>query len=213
MKHNHKKIERIYTEEKLSLRRKKRKRQTAVPRVQLPAVTAPNQLWAMDFVFDTLMGGRRFKTLTVIDVFTRECLALTVDFSIGARRVIETLDQISDLRGHPKAIRIDNGPEFTSRALDEWGFRLGVKLDFIRPGKPTENAFIESFNGKLRDECLNENQFVVLAEAEVVIQAYGRHFNDVRPHSAHGTTPSLFAARHQSRLKSNGTRNPRLTLV
>lgn len=213
MEHNHKKIERIYTEEKLSLRRKKRKRQAAVPRVPLAAPTAPNELWAMDFVFDTLLGGRRFKTLTLIDVFTRECLALTVDFSIGGKRVIETLDQVSDLRGLPRAIRIDNGPEFTCRAMDEWGHRNKVKLDFIRPGKPIENAYVESFNGKLRDECLNENQFVALPEAEVEIKSYGRKFNEERPHSSLGTTPALFAARHSFELKSNGTRNPQLTLV
>jgi len=213
LKVNHKKIERIYREEKLSLRLRKRKRQAVALRVPLPAPTRPNQRWAMDFVFDTFLGGRRFKVLTVIDVFTRECLALLVDFSIGGKRVIEVLERISELRGLPEVITVDNGPEFTCRAMDEWALRRGVKLDFIRPGKPIENAFIESFNGKLRDECLNQNQFVALAEAQVVITAFGREFNDERPHSAFGTTPSTFAARHPFGLKSNGTQKPRLTLV
>lgn len=211
--HNHKKIERIYTEEKLSLRLKRRKRQAAVPRVPLAAPTGPNQLWAMDFVFDSLVRGRRFKILTLIDIFTRECLALTVDHSIGGKRVIQTLDMVTELRGFPTAIRTDNGPEFTCRVMDEWALRNGVKLDFIRPGKPVENAFIESFNGKLRDECLNENQFVLLTEADVVINGYGRRFNEVRPHSSLGTTPAKFAAKHRSGVESNSTRILRLTLV
>lgn len=198
---NHKKIERIYTEEKLSLRLKKRKRQAAALRVPLPTPTGPNQRWAMDFVFDTMLEGRRFKVLTLIDVFTRECLVLLVDFSIGGKRVTQALDEVAELRGLPAAITIDNGPEFTSRAMDEWAHRNKVKLDFIRPGKPVENGFIESFNGKFRDECLNQNQFVVLAEAAVILEAYRREYNDERPHgSLNGLTPKGFAERHTTML-------------
>lgn len=198
---NHKKIERIYTEEKLSLRLRKRKRQAAALRVPLPAPTQPNQRWGMDFVFDTMLEGRRFKVLTLIDLFTRECLALVVDFSIGGKRVARVLDEVAEVRALPEAITCDNGPEFTSRALDEWALRKKVKLDYIRPGKPIENGFVESFNGKFRDECLNQNQFVVLTEAAVIIEAYRREFNDKRPHSSlNGLTPAQFAERHTTML-------------
>lgn len=211
---NHKKIERIYREEKLSLRLRKRKRQAATLRVPLPAPTRPNQRWAMDFVFDTLINGRRFKVLTLIDVFTRECLALLVDFSIGGKRLVRLLDEIAEVRGLPEVITMDNGPEFTSRALDEWAHRRGVRLDFIRPGKPVENGFCESFNGKFRDECLNQNQFVVLAEAEVILEAYRREYNEERPHSSlDGSTPAGFAARHTTMLNKLTVRDHRFTLV
>lgn len=214
LKVNHKKIERIYREEKLSLRLKKSKRQAAALRVPLPMPTGPNQRWAMDFVFDTLISGRRFKVFTLVDVFTRECLALVVDFSISGRRVIETLEQMSELRGLPEAITSDNGSEFTCRALDEWAHRRKVKLDFIRPGKPVENAFIESFNGKLRDECLNQNQFVLLAEARVILEAYRKEYNEERPHGAlNDLSPSQFAQRHTAMLQTNNTRIPQFNLV
>lgn len=211
---NHKKIERIYVEEKLSLRLRKRKRQAAALRVPLPAPTRPNQRWAMDFVFDTLLEGRRFKVLTLIDVFTRECLALLVDFSIGGKRVARLLDEVAELRGLPEVITVDNGPEFTSRALDEWAHSHKVKLDFIRPGKPVENGYIESFNGKFRDECLNQNQFVVLAEAEVITQAYRREYNDERPHgSLDGLTPAQFAERHTTMLNKLSLEERQLSLA
>lgn len=209
---NHKKIERIYREEKLSLRLRKRKRQAAALRVPLPAPTRANQRWAMDFVFDTLVSGRRFKTLTLIDVFTRECLALVVDFSIGGKRLVRVLDEICDLRGFPEAITSDNGSEFTCRAMDEWAHRNGVKLDFIRPGKPTENGYVESFNGKFRDECLNQNQFVVLAEAQTIIEAYRREYNDERPHgSLNGLTPTAFAGNQTTMLDQRSPNGQRLT--
>ena len=214
LKVNHKKIERIYREEKLSLRLKKSKRQAAALRVPLPMPTGPNQRWAMDFVFDTLISGRRFKVLTLVDVFTRECLALVVDFSISGRRVIEVLEQVAELRALPGAITSDNGSEFTCRALDEWAHRRKVKLDFIRPGKPVENAFVESFNGKLRDECLNQNQFVILAEAGVILEAYRKEYNEERPHGAlNDLSPSQFAQRHTAMLQTNNTRIPQFNLV
>lgn len=214
LKVNHKPIERIYREERLSLRLKKRKRQAAALRVPLPAPLRPNQRWAMDFVFDTLFEGRRFKVLTLIDVFTRECLALLVDFSIGGQRVARTLDEVAELRGMPEVITVDNGPEFTSRALDEWAHRKQVKLDFIRPGKPIENGFIESFNGKLRDECLNQNQFVALTEAAVILDAYRREYNEERPHSSlDGLTPAKFADRHATMLNNASLEKRQLTLA
>lgn len=213
LKVNHKKVSRIYREEGLSLRLKKRKRRASAPRVPLAAPTRPNELWAMDFMFDSLVNGRRFKVFTLIDVFTRESLALHVDYSIGGRRVVDILERVGELRGLPMAITSDNGSEFTCRLMDEWAHRRKVKLDFIKPGKPTQNAFAESFNGKLRDECLAMNQFVSIAEAEVVIKTYGREFNDERPHHALGEPPSAFAARHQSGLNSNCNPKPQLSLV
>jgi putative transposase len=214
LKVNHKKIERICREEKLSLRLKKRKRQAAYLRVPLPAPSRPNQRWAMDFVFDTLLGGRRFKVFTLVDVFTRESLMLFVDFSIGGKRVTALLDQVAELRGLPEVITCDNGPEFTSRAMDEWAHRRGVKLDFIRPGKPIENAYVESFNGKLRDECLNQNQFVALAEASVILEAYRKEYNDERPHgSLNGLTPRGFAQRLTTMLNKQDLNQQRLSLA
>lgn len=214
LKVNHKKIERIYREEKLSLRLRKRKRQAAWLRVPLPAPTRPNQRWAMDFVFDTLLGGRRFKVFTLVDVFTREALMLFADYSINGKRVTALLDQVAEIRGYPEVITSDNGSEFTCRAMDEWAHRHKVQLDFIRPGKPIENAYAESFNGKLRDECLNENQFVAIAEASVILEAYQREYNEERPHgSLDGQTPRGFAERHTAMLQSNRTPKPQLALA
>lgn len=211
---NHKKIERIYREQKLSLRLKKRRKQAAGLRVPQPAPTRPNERWAMDFVHDRLMGGRPFKILTLIDVFTRECLLLHADFSISGKRLVDLLDRVAEWRGYPAITTQDNGPELRSQAMGEWAHRRKVKLDFIRPGKPTQNAFIESFNGKLRDECLNQNQFVALPEAEVILEAYRGHYNEKRPHSSlNSMAPSAFAARHLSGLNSNGTSEPQVSLV
>lgn len=181
---NHKRTERIYAEEGLSLRVRKRKKRTAMARVELPSPERPNQRWSMDFVQDQLADGRRFRTLTIVDSFTRECPALEVDTSIGGKRVARVLDRLAFLRGLPEAITIDNGPEFTSNALDEWAYRNNVKLDFIRPGKPVENAYIESFNGKFRDECLNDNWFLSLDDAREIIEAWRIDYNRQRPHSS-----------------------------
>ncbi len=181
---NHKRTERIYKEEGLSLRIRKRKKRAAVTRIELPSPDRPNQSWSMDFVQDQLVDGRRFRTLTIVDSFTRECPALEVDTSIGGKRVARVLDRLAFLRGLPEAITIDNGPEFTSNALDEWAYRTNVKLDFIRPGKPVENAYIESFNGKFRDECLNDNWFLSLDDARKIIEAWRMDYNRYRPHSS-----------------------------
>lgn len=181
---NHKRTERIYKEEGLSLQIRKRKKRAAMARIELPSPERPNQRWSMDFVQDQLADSRRFRILTIVDAFTRECPALEVDTSLGGRRVVRVLDRLAFLRGLPEAITIDNGPEFTSNALDEWAYRNNVKLDFIRPGKPIENAYIESFNGKLRDECLNDNWFLSLADAREIIEAWRMDYNRHRPHSS-----------------------------
>lgn len=187
-------MERIYREEKLSLRLKRRKKRVAMLRVVLPKPEKANQRWSMDFVSDALWMGRRYRILTIVDNYSRECLRLLVDTSINGSRVSQTLEQLAEMRGVPESITVDNGPEFAGKALDEWAYRRGVKLDFIRPGKPVENAYIESFNGRLRDECLNENQFPTMQDARERIEAWRQYYNDHRPHgSLNGLTPSEFA--------------------
>ncbi len=181
---NHKRTERIYKEECLSLRIRRRKKRAAMARIELSAPERPNQRWSMDFVQDQLADGRRFRILTIVDAFTRECPALEVDTSLGGKRVARVLDRLAFLRGLPEAITIDNGPEFTSNALDEWAYRNKVKLDFIRPGKPIENTYIESFNGKLRDECLNDNWFLSFDDAREIIETWRLDYNRQRPHSS-----------------------------
>lgn len=141
-------------------------------------------------------NSRKFKNLNIVDEYTRECLVIETDTSIGGVRVVRVLEMLKDLRGLPNAIRLDNGPEFTSRAMDDWAHKNAVKLDFIAPGKPTQDAFIESFNGKFRNECLNENYFDTLEEARTVIEAWKDEYNGFRPHSSLGNlTPRAFAAR------------------
>lgn len=194
---NHKRTERIYREEKLSLRIKKRKRRRSQVRVPLAVPERVNQQWSMDFVSDALCTGRRFRALTIVDDYSRECPAIEVDTSLGGERVCRVLDRLAIERGRPETIRIDNGPEFTGKALDEWAYRNGVKLHFIDPGKPNQNAYIESFNGKFRDECLSENWFVSLEEARRIIEDWREDYNQVRPHSSlNDLTPEEFATRN-----------------
>lgn len=191
---NHKRIYRLYRAEGLSVRRKHRKRIVAALRAPLPRPSRANERWAMDFVHDVTWSGRRFKVLVVIDVFTRECLALVVDTSIGGARVARVLEEVAATRGAPGAIMVDNGPEFSGKALDGWAYQRGVKLNFIRPGKPIENAFVESFNGKLRGECLNQHWFIDLDDARARVEAWRIEFNEARPHSAlAGMTPREYA--------------------
>jgi putative transposase len=148
----------------------------------------------MDFVSDALASGRRLRVLTVVDAFTRECLATEVDTSLPGERVVRVLEQLGQDRGYPKAITVDNGPEFTGRALDAWAYERGVALEFIQPGKPVQNAHIESFNGRLRDECLNEHWFSTLPDARAIVEAWREDYNEVRPHSAlSNLTPLQFA--------------------
>jgi putative transposase len=162
---NRKLVQRVYREEGLHVRRRKRKR-VAVPRVLLLVPTVPNARWSMDFVSDALGDGRKVRVLTIVDDFTREAPAIAVDFSLPGERVVRVLDQLAATRGLPTAIVCDNGPEFARQRLDQWAHARGVALQFIQPGKPIQNAFADSFNGRLRDECLNESWFVSLADAK-----------------------------------------------
>jgi putative transposase len=148
----------------------------------------------MDLMSDSLSTGRRFRVLTIVDDYSRECPTLEVDTSINGVRVVRTLDRLAQERGLPRFITVDNGPEFAGKALDEWAYRKGVTLNFIEPGKPVENAYIESFNGKFRDECLNENWFMSLFEAREIVENWRMDYNQERPHSSLGNlTPREFA--------------------
>ena len=192
---NHKRVHRIYQAAGLQVRRRRRKRLTRAERVPLPAASQRLDRWSMDFTTDTLADGRNFRTLNIVDDFTRECLAIEVDRSLPGLRVARVLDRLHAAVGLPKTIVVDNGPEFAGRTLGAWAYARGVTLRFIRPGKPIENAYVESFNGKFRDECLNEHWFVSLADAKAVIEAWRIDYNTVRPHSSlAGRTPEHFAA-------------------
>jgi putative transposase len=190
---NHKRVHRLYREAGLSLRRKKRK-SLARQRVATLEPKGMNQEWAMDFVTDSLASSRHVRVLTVVDMFTRECLALEVDTSIGSLRVTRVLERIIEQRGAPQRIRSDNGPEFTSRAYLAWAVGKKIEPVHIRPGKPIENAYVESFNGRLREECLNVSWFRNLFDARRKIEAWREHYNTERPHSALDyRTPNEFA--------------------
>lgn len=190
---NHKRTERLYREEKLSLRRKRKRKKVSGIRLELPKPERHNHIWSMDFVSDAVTSSRKLKALTVIDEFTRKCHRIEVDTSINGIRVCRVLDEIGDKEGLPEIIITDNGPEFAGKALDEWAYRKGIKLHFIRPGKPVENAYIESFNGRLRDECLNEHWFVSLNHARQIIEEWRLDYNEVRPHSSlENLTPEEF---------------------
>ena len=191
---NRKRVYRIYRDAGLAVRRRKRKRIGLFERKPLPKPIAANLSWSMDFVADGLIGGRRLRCLTIVDDCTRESLAIEVDTSITGLRVQGVLERLADTRGLPKSITVDNGPEFDGQVLDKWAYRSSVHLSFIRPGKPNENAYIESFNGKFRDECLNEHWFISLAHARRVIEAWRIEYNTERPHSSLGNlTPEEFA--------------------
>ncbi len=192
---NHKRVYRLYREEGLGVRRRKGKRIGVVRRQPLAIPTRPNGRWSMDFISDALGDGRKFRSLNIVDDFNRECLAAEVDTSLTGARVVRVLEQLGERRGLPQILVMDNGPEFAGRAVDVWAYDQGVKLHFIEPGKPVQNAFIESFNGKMRDECLNEHWFMSLAEAREAIEAWRRDYNEVRPHSSLGNrTPQEFTA-------------------
>lgn len=191
---NRKRVYRLYREAGLAVRRRKRKRIGVCERKPLPKPLVANVSWSMDFVADGLIGGRRLRCLTIVDDCTRECLAIEVDTSIPGTRVQAVLERLGDTRGLPQSITVDNGPEFDGKVLDQWSYRTGVRLAFIRPGKPNENAYIESFNGKFRDECLNEHWFISLAHARRIIEAWRIEYNTERPHSSLGNrTPQEFA--------------------
>lgn len=198
---NHKKVERIYyRDEGLSLRRRRRKKWAAGVRIALVRPTQPGRCYALDFVHDRLVAGRRFKCLTMTDPCSKEVPVIEVDVSIGGARVCRILDRLFLTRPLPETLILDNGPEFAGTALDAWAAQHGVQLHFIQPGKPVQNAFIESFNGKFRDECLNEHWFVTLQEAQLVIEAWRREYNEDRTHSSIGNvTPQEFIHNYQTR--------------
>jgi putative transposase len=190
---NHKRIHRLYREAGLSLRIKKRKKRASHLRVVLPSPTRPNERWSMDFVMDSLADGRKFRALTVVDVFSREVVLIEPDFSLTGKKVAEALEQVARHRPLPRFITVDNGSEFAGKDLDAWAYQKGIKLDFIRPGKPVENAYIESFNGRLRDECLNDQLFLSLEDARRKIETWRMDYNTHRPHSSLGNlTPGEF---------------------
>lgn len=193
---NHKRVYRLYRAEGLSVRKRCRKR-VARERCPRPELAGPNQRWALDFVSDALSWGRKIRMLTVIDIFTRESLAIEVDTSLSGVRVARVLDQIIAQRGAaPEEIVLDNGPELTSKALDQWAYSRGVQLLFIEPGKPVQNCFVESFNGRLRDECLNEHWFLSLADARRIIEEWRIDYNGERPNGPLGNlTPNEFKER------------------
>ncbi len=193
---NHKRVYRLYKEEGLNLRTKRpRRNRSAATRLDRPVLSGPNQLWSMDFVSDALFNGKKFRALTLVDNHTRECLAIVVGQSLTGACVAEALSNvIASGRELPKRIQTDNGPEFISVALDKWAYDNNVVLDFSRPGKPTDNPFVESFNGSFRDECLNVNWFMSLDDAKNKIENWRQDYNYFRPHSSlSDTPPALFA--------------------
>lgn len=188
---NHKKLRRLYREEGLSVRRRRGRKRATGTRQPLAVPDGPGQRWSLDFLADVFGPGRRFRILAIIDDFSRECLALVADTSLPGTRVARELDAVLRLYGRPQVIVSDNGTELTSRAMLEWQTRNGVEWHYIQPGKPTQNAFIESFNGRLRDELLNEEVFDTLADARRRLARWRHDYNHVRPHSAlGGLTPA-----------------------
>lgn len=190
---NHKRVYRLYVEEQLWVRKRNRKRRVALPRAPLLVPSQANEVWSADFVSDALASGRRFRALNIVDDFSREAPAIEVDTSLGGKRVTRVLDRLKQQRGLPRQIRTDNGPEFISKAVEQWAYENGVEWHFIAPGKPIENAYVESFNARFRDECLNENWFTDLADARRKIEEWRQDYNQRRPHSSLGyRTPQEF---------------------
>lgn len=192
---NHKRLFRIYREERLMVRKRGGRKRALGTRAPMPVPAAPNDLWALDFVSDQFVCGRRFRILAVYDVCTRECLATVADTSLSGRRVARELDRLMAWRGRPKTIVSDNGTELTSNAILVWAAESGVEWHYIAPGKPMQNGFVESFNGRLRDEFLNETLFTSLPQVRLAIEDWRRDYNTVRPHSRIGwLTPAVHAA-------------------
>lgn len=199
---NHKRVHRLYRQAGLAVRKRRKRERVAVERRPLQIPPGPNHTWSMDFVFDALATGTAIKCLTVVDDCTKEAVEIAVGRRINGQGVADILEAVCRFRGYPGSIRTDQGPEFTGRSLDQWAQANGVKLVLTQPGKPTQNAYVESFNGKFRDECLNENWFVSLDHARAVIATWRLDYNEVRPHSSLGKrTPAEFAAA----LRDSGT--------
>ena len=199
---NKKRVYRLYSEDGLQLRSKRPRRHVTAATRQPPRAKpqAPNVAWSMDFVSDQTASGQRFRALTVVDVFSRECLAIEPGQKLGGADVVNVLSRIAAERSSPKRIYCDNGSEFSSRLVDLWAYANKVVMEFSRPGKPTDNAFIESFNGTLRDECLNVHWFDDLTDAEIKLQAWQREYNESRPHrSLNELSPLQYKARWAER--------------
>jgi putative transposase len=191
---NHKRVERLYAQEKLQVRRRRRKKIPMSERQPLERPSEANIVWSMDFVFDRVAGGRAIKNLAIVDDATHEAIAVVPEHNISGRQVVSILEQICAHRGYPKVVRTDNGKEFCGRAMLTWAHEKQVLLRLIEPGKPNQNAYVESFNGRLRDECLNEHWFTSLAHARTVIEAWRREYNEERPKRVlGGLTPSQYA--------------------
>jgi putative transposase len=197
---NHKRVYRLYREEGLAMRIRQRRRIRWKGAAISPAAAKPNQRWSIDFVSDCVSTGKVIRMLTMVDDCTRECPAIEVDTSLGGLRVRRVLDRVVAERGLPEAIVLDNGPEFRGRALAAWSEERGVRLEFIQPGKPVQNAYVESFNGRLRDECLNANWFTSLRDARRKIEAWRRDYNQERPHSSLDYMPPEEFARSRAEI-------------
>ncbi|MBS7779025.1 IS3 family transposase [Acidovorax sp. CCYZU-2555] len=193
---NHKRVDRLYTQAGLQVKKRKRKKIPLAQRHPLERPTAANQVWSMDFVFDRTAEGRSIKSLTVIDDATHEAVAIVPERALSGNQLVRILEQLASTRGLPKAIRTDNGKEFCGRAMVSWAHARGVQLFLIEPGKPNQNAYVESFNGRFRDECLNEHWFTSLAHARVIVEAWRREYNEERPKKVlGGLTPAAYAQR------------------
>jgi putative transposase len=199
---NHKRVYRLYREEGLAMRIRQRRRIRWSGAVVKPAARQPNERWSMDFVSDCVSSGKVIRMLTIVDDCTRECPVIEVDTSLGGLRVRRVLDRIASERGLPEAIVVDNGPEFRGRALAAWSEERGVRLEFIQPGKPVQNAYVESFNGRLRDECLNANWFTSLTDARRKIETWRRDYNEQRPHSSLNYLPPAEFARRRAEMRA-----------
>jgi putative transposase len=207
---NHKKLRRLYRDERLQVRRRGGRKRALGTRAPITLPQGPNRRWSLDFVSDTLIGGRRFRVLAVVDDFTRECLALVADTSLSGIRVARELDAVIARRGKPQTIVSDNGTELTSTAILSWSQKAGIEWHYIAPGKPTQNAFIESFNGRLRDELLNETLFVSLAHARAVLDAWKADYNTIRPHSGLGNLPpAIYAKASAPDMQRDGSLRPK----
>ncbi len=198
---NHKRVYRLYRAEGLVLRRRAVRKRASAPRLPAPPATRPHAQWGMDFLSDRLADGGRFRVLTLVDHVSRVSPAIAVGVSLSGQRVAEVLDEAIGRHGAPQRICVDNGPEFASKALDAWAHRRGIQLVFSRPGKPTDNAYIEAFNSRFRDECLDQHWFASLEEARQTVEAWRVEYNGQRPHGALGQqTPAEFEARwHRDR--------------
>lgn len=191
---NHKRVERLYALEKLQVRRRRRKKIPPADRQPLIRPGAANEVWSMDFVFDRIASGRAIKCLVIVDDATHEAVAVLPEHSLGGDHLVRMLEEVCAVRGKPAVIRTDNGKEFTGRAMLTWAHRNGVALRLIEPGKPNQNAYVESFNGRFRDECLNEHWFTSLLHARAVIRSWMREYNEERPKKAlGGLTPAAYA--------------------